>query len=160
MNRAERERVAAKIKAYIRHDWRAEAEAQVADMREATAGSTHSDALLAQEMLAMADEARTSAKREHFLRRAWDHTKDYVSIRGTSKGGNKGKKKKQAAAARWQKRLLRIRPEIKRLIDADLSNDNIAARVADKTGTKREAARAPRTVARFIAVWRKAGLKK
>lgn len=88
MTRAERERIAADTKrglldAAARARRGAE---QVAEMRMATAGSTHPDAVRVQELLALAERAPTHAERVNCLRSAWDFTKDYMR-RGQSEGG-------------------------------------------------------------------------
>lgn len=154
MSRAEKDWLAAKIQAYLR--W-IESEAQIADMLEATAGSTHPDAVAARDMLTYAREAGTPKKRKYFLRCAWNHAKDFVYSRGPSKGGSESSKTKKKTAAEWQGQIL---PRARQLVRTDKTLTNIAATLASNTETKTKPARSVETVRKFVAEVRKAERKK
>lgn len=157
MIRAERERIAAKVKAMLR-GMQARRDAEIALMRATVADSTDSDAVEARRMLELADEAGTSAKRERFLTRAWHLCYVYERNRGQSKGGDESKRTKQRRADRWQSA---IEVRARRMLLAGLTDLNIAGRLAGSTSTERK----PKgmnveTVRRYVARLRKGMQKK
>jgi hypothetical protein len=72
------------------------------------------------------------------------------TLKGGSIGGAKGARTRQALASDWQRRSER---EVRRLLNAGMTDSNIGVLLAEKLG------RRPRTIARYAAELRKKSAK-